>query len=163
MEPLFTSNSTLTADDYIAFTGNATARRRRVMQFIFIFGMLFGACSLILIYNHTGEISGMCIIGMLLFVLGFVNQSRWKDRARKSFQKYKLIHDNEMTFNFFDDHFIIISENDTSTIPYSKLYKIKITPTHVFFYTGEGFAIILNTEDQELKEFLTTVKQKYNL
>lgn len=160
MEPFITETSTLGENDYLAFYSNATAAARRRSLIINSVLLVFCVCVIFLIFNHTGEISELCVIVFIFFSLLLITQLRWKGKAREMYNTYSMMQDTEITFNFFDDHLISSTEYDTCNIPYYKLYKIEMTPTHIFFYTGIGSALILRTDNQELRQFLTGLKTK---
>ena len=163
MEPLLTSRATLTEDDYLAFVANATSQARRRSLTLYGILLAFSVLAIILIFNRTGEISMLCVFVIFIFTCLLAGQLLWKGQARKLYHTHKMMQDSEMTFKFYDDHLVFSNEYDISKIPYYKLYKIEITRTHVFLYTGIGGALILRNDDPEVSQFLSGIRHKYNL
>ena len=148
MNPLFTTKSVFTYDEYKKFNWTLEGKK----SFIY-FAII---CPIIIV---LGILAKSWIYITLGVAFPLIMLAMYKHGIRKNFNTNKAAQNLEAEFTFYDDKFIVKDARSEATLEYSKLYKAIFTKTNVYLMIAknQGYMLTKKNFPEGLEEFLKSV------
>lgn len=150
MESLYKTKTINTFEEYKRFTWVLFLRKRTIIIFA-IFEILF------LFFAWTSESIIYLFFALLYPLLIWLLQRR---QIKKIFKTNKVLHNEEVNFEFYDTYFTEEFPYGNIKLEYNKLYKIIETKTNFYLMIAKNQGVILVKENfpEGLAEFFRNIK-----
>ena len=151
MEPKFTTSSVYTYDEYKRLNRAISGKTRVIITVTFT----------LLCY-----LAALLYMDLILFIYGTVFAVAMylvcKITIKALYKSNKLTQNLEVTYEFFDTHFVSTHKNGVQNIEYDLLRKIVFTKTNVYMLLSKNQAFLLEKKNfpEGLEEFLKSVAPK---
>ena len=155
MEPLYTFRAQYTLEEYKKYNWTVLFTSHYILVFILVIISCF--------FNGILKWDWYTLIAMLLTLLLFV----WilNRVVEKTYRSNMLIQDTELTYEFYDDHFLEKSSRGEAKVEYRLLHKVIENKTHFYLFIATNQAYILKKEAMPngLENFLEKVFLQNNV
>ncbi len=161
MEPLFTTKTPYTMEEFMRFSEQIGLKSKRFVRTRL---MLFTAIILLALVALLNRSYGMAIgfaIGGVLFP--FILVSSFRSNVRRTYNSNALIRDAVCTLSFYEQHMAGDDPTGHAEYSYEKLYGIVETDTNFYIMISENQGSIVMKQNctPELIAFIQELKQKY--
>ena len=148
MNPLFTTKSVFTYDEYKKFNWTLDGKK----SFIY-FAII---CPIIIV---LGILAKSWIYITLGVAFPLIMLATYKHGIRKNFSTNKAAQNLEAVFTFFEDSFTVKDSRSEATLEYSRLYKVIFTKTNVYLMIAknQGYMLVKENFPEGLEEFLKSI------
>lgn len=157
MEPLFTTQSKNTREEFIRFN-------RTIMKKEFYTTRKLIAINILYTLAVIGSlwVESYCLSAAFMLLIVYFNWKATKGadrRAAKTFEQNKVCQETTCRYSFYDDHFVVETENGMESVTYAKLYKIIETETNFYLMYSKIQGVILTKErfPDGLSDFLRSL------
>lgn len=161
MEPLFTTTTTVTLDEYMKYSERISLKSKRFVGMLIITTVLLLLLSLVAFLNKSYTKAMVCVIvGMLYPVVSMVYS---RIDMKRVYNRDALIHDALCKFSFFAQHMVGEGLTDCLEYTYDRLYSIVETETNFYIMIAkdQGWIVVKQNCTPELIAFIQEIKQKY--
>ena len=159
MEPLFTTQTAYTLEEYKKFNQKLLLGKKIVL-YILAFLILV----LILITAMTTRNSSIIVLGLLWLICALILLPIAQNSAlKKAYYSNRTLQKSGLyTYNFFSNHLEAKTAKSFSSVEYCDIYNILESKTNFYIMIAINQAYIINKSNcsPELIEFIKNLKQK---
>ena len=150
MDCLYKTKTVNTFEEYKRFSRILLYKKRRIIIYTLL--AIFLILDSIVLENP--------IFMIFAIVYPILLWSLHNTQVKKVFKTNKALKNAEVTFEFYDTHFIETNEYGNTKLEYTKLYKIIETKTNFYLMLAknQGFILVKENFPEGLEEFLRNIK-----
>ena len=158
MEPLFKTTLKYTLKEYEKFN-NAVIKPKLIKVIIYL-SLLVVCAGLLYILNPNSYLP----LFLLIFIIIYPAMLYFsiKSKAKKTYESNILIKDLTESIEFYEEYFIVKTENSEAKVEYNKLYKILETDENFYLMIADnqGYLVLKENCEDELIRFVIKTKNK---
>ena len=162
MEPLFTTKTTYTLDEYMRYCIQISLKGKRFIRTMILFMAAVMILVVLCFLTNSDSIGFGFLVGGLLcpFIITF----NFRRSVKRTFNSNALIRDAECTISFYEAHMAGDDPAGHAEYTYDKLHSIIETKTNFYLMIAEnqGSVVVKDNCTPELIKFIQELKRKYN-
>lgn len=158
MEPLFQTDLVYTYEIYEAF--NKLVFGKSLHKLTILIAILFPLMTFFLYLMHTVQL--LIFFAIFTAVYPFLLIFARKRAIKKTWQSNKILQDQQMHYDFYDDRAVQISPLGNAACEYEKLYDVLENDRLIclMISNNQGMAILKENCSEELLQFLKKLKHR---
>ena len=159
MNCLFETVTRYTLEEYERYNLAVTRHARKVQSIIYGVIILALVVESILFGLYFPAVVAAVLVILWVAVIRPLNRRV----VRKTYESNKLLKDAEVTFSFYEMHFVEKTENGESRVPYDQLDRIIETPKNMYLMIAknQGYVLAKKNFPEGLEDFLRGLPVKH--
>lgn len=161
MEPLFTTKTTYTLDEYMRYSTHISMKNKRFARTMILLAVTIVMLALLSFLNKSYGVATGFVAGGLLFP--FILTANFRSSVKRTYNSNALLRGAVCTFRFYEEHMAGDDPTGHAEYTYDKLFSIVETKTNFYIMISEnqGSIVIKENCSPEMIAFIQEIKQKY--